>query len=69
MDHIFFWNERDLQNKLNKYKEYYNAHRAHSSLDANVPEEQGTVLKKVVPIKGYRWQQHCNRLFDLPLAA
>jgi len=69
LDHVFFWNARDLQNKLNEYKDYYNAHRTHSSLDANTPAGQCAVLKEAVPIKGYRWEQHCRGLFDLPLAA
>ncbi len=35
---------------------------------ANTPEEQNLGVKKVAPIKGYRWVRQCNGLFDLPLA-
>lgn len=69
LDELFFWNDRDLQNKLNKYQEYYNTNRSHSSLSANAPEEQIAGVKKIVPIKTYEWTKKCNGLFDLPVAA
>lgn len=33
------WNENDLQKKLNDFTDYYNNHRAHSSLHGSVPKE------------------------------
>ena len=32
LDHVLFWNNRDLTRKLETFKDYYNAHRVHSSL-------------------------------------
>ena len=37
LDHLFFWNKRDLENKLEKFKNYYNVERAHSSLERKTP--------------------------------
>ena len=69
LDNLFFWNARDLQKKLNRYKDYYNAHRAHSSLKANTPQEQEKGAKKIMAMENYRWKTYCNGLFNLPLAA
>jgi len=33
IDQLFFWNENDLQQKLDRYKRYYNDERVHASLD------------------------------------
>ncbi len=32
LDQTLFWNEVDLQHKLDDFTDYYNNHRAHSSL-------------------------------------
>jgi len=37
LDHILFFNGRDLRNKLNNYRIYYNENRAHSSLNRKTP--------------------------------
>ena len=69
LNRLLFWNERDLQNKLNRYKKYYNIHRAHSALDAKTPSMMNGSLKNVVSINDYGWKQHGNNLFQLPMAA
>ena len=69
LDHLFFWNAYDLQKKLDRYKEYYNTHRAHRSLEANTPQKLGIGIKKVMAIKNYQWKKYCHGLFHLPLAA
>ncbi len=38
LDRTLFWNERDLLNKLNHFKHYYNDTRGHGSLDGSTLE-------------------------------
>ena len=40
LDHTVFFNERDLQEKLNQFQEYYNERRVHSSLGFQTPKEK-----------------------------
>jgi putative transposase len=40
LDQTLFWNERDLQNKLNEVKKYYNQTRGHWSLNSATPEQK-----------------------------
>ena len=70
LDKLFFWNQRDLENKLNEFKNYYNAFRAHSSLDSFTPAENYEGEKnKIISIKKYVWKSHCKNLVSLPVAA
>ena len=72
LDHMLFFNERDLQKKLDLFQTYYNETRAHSSLEMKTPKEWASDEKldeKVVSIDNYRWQSHCNGLYQLPVAA
>jgi transposase InsO family protein len=72
LDHLLFFNARDLKNKLDQFQTYYNDVRAHSSLDMNTPTAMafGEALEeKVVSIDHYRWKKHCNDLYQLPVAA
>ena len=41
LDHVLFWNQFDLQRKLEDFKVYYNQRRVHCSLNGNTPHEQG----------------------------
>jgi hypothetical protein len=72
LDHLLFFNSRDLQNKLDEFQTYYSGVRAHSSLDMRTPTEMAFGVKpdeKVVSIDHYRWKKHCNGLYELPVAA
>ena len=72
LDHTLFWNERDLQNKLNHFKHYYNKTRAHWSLDGYTPVQKADPNKttpRVANLERYRWQKHCRGLFQTPMAA
>jgi putative transposase len=72
LDHMLFFNERDLQNKLDQFQAYYNDVRAHSSLDRKTPAAMAfgeEPDEKVVSIDRYRWKKHCNGLYELPVAA
>jgi hypothetical protein len=37
LDHVLFWNDRDLERKLAEFQAYYNAARCHASLDGHTP--------------------------------
>src|ERR1700731_868376 len=37
LDHVLFWNARDLERKLAEFQAYYNATRSHSSLAGETP--------------------------------
>ena len=39
LDQVLFWNTGDLERKLEAFRQYYNAHRVHTSLDGNAPSE------------------------------
>jgi len=39
LNHVLFFNERDLKNKLDIYQTYYNHQRAHSSLDQKTQQK------------------------------
>jgi hypothetical protein len=67
LDQTFFWTATDLENKLQAYQRYYNAHRTHSGRDGATPICASE--RKVVDINEYRWQKHCRGLFQLPKAA
>ena len=37
LDHVLFWNARDLERKLGEFQTYYNAARCHASLKGHTP--------------------------------
>jgi transposase InsO family protein len=70
LDHVFFWNHRDLEPKLVEFANYYNRERAHHSLGGQSPAVvSGEPRYPCANISDYSWQQHCNGLFQLPRAA
>jgi hypothetical protein len=72
LDHTVFFNERDLQIKLNQFQVYYNEHRVHSSLGFKTPKEEAaeTITNRAVSsLENYRWESHCKGLYQLPVAA
>ena len=40
LDRVFFWNAVDLARKLGEFRDYYNAHRVHRSLDGTTPAQR-----------------------------
>ncbi len=32
LDHVIFWNARDLERKLEEFRDFYNYHRVHAAL-------------------------------------
>ena len=70
LDRVFFWNAVDLARKLVEFKNYYNTHRVHRSLDGATPAQRaGASLPAPASLENYAWRQHCRGLFQTPVAA
>ena len=70
LDHVLFWNARDLERKLVDFQTYYNAARSHGSLAGNTPLSAGAGVKVVrAELDNVRWVSHCRGLVQLPTAA
>jgi len=72
LDRLFFFNELDLQRKLNNFQVYYNEDRVHSSLNLKTPKamaNENSTSKGIALIEGYRWNSCCGGLYQLPVAA
>jgi hypothetical protein len=72
LDYLIFFNDRDLQKKLDHFQDYYSDHRCHSSLGMKTPKmmAMGNVThKNIASLDEYRWKSHCNGLYQLPVAA
>ena len=69
IDHVLFWNGRDLSRKLSQYLVYYNETRGHLALNGKTPEQKAsnTAISKL-PIENNSWIPHCNGLFSTPIA-
>jgi transposase InsO family protein len=70
LDHVLFWNGRDLERKLGHFQAYYNEARCHASLDGHTPLTFAGG-RTVVPadLDSVRWVSHCCDLVKLPAAA
>ena len=70
LDRVFFWNTIDLTPKLNAFRDYYNALRAHRSLDGTTPAQRADASSpKHISLDRYAWRQHCGGLFQTPMVA
>jgi transposase InsO family protein len=70
LDQILFWSERDLEEKLEEFQAYYNAHRVHQSLNLKTPDEAaGMKPPTQAELRNYSWGSHCKGLFQTPIAA
>jgi transposase InsO family protein len=70
LDHLFYWNAGDLERKLELFRSYFNATRAHQGLGGDTPEEKaGGPAAPMARLTHYRWQSHCHGLVHLPIAA
>jgi transposase InsO family protein len=70
LDHVLFWNGRDLERKLGEFRTYYNAARCHASLDGHTPLTFAD--RRTLPpadLNDVRWVSHCRDLVRLPVAA
>ena len=60
----------DLERKLDSYKVYYNRYRCHTGLAGITPAQRGgAAAHPIANLHSYRWQEHCNGLFQTPAAA
>ena len=70
LDRTLFWNQSDLERKLENYKAYYNQHRCHSGLAGATPAQRsGLPPPPMAKLESYSWRQHCKGLFQTPTAA
>jgi transposase InsO family protein len=70
LDHVPFWNARDLERKLAEFQIYYNAARCHASLDGRAPLSfAGGQTLPPADLNHVRWVFHCCDLVRLPVAA
>ena len=70
LDHVPFWNARDLERKLAEFQAYYNAARSHATLDGYAPltfADRRPVAHS--DLSYVRWVSHCRGLVQLPVAA
>jgi len=69
LDRVFFWNTVDLARKLNEFRDYYNESRVHRSLDGAIPADRAGALSSArATLNHYTWWQHCQGLFQTPVA-
>ena len=70
LDHIPFWNARDLEKKLLQFEEYYNRDRVHRGLGGAIPDPIPLKSeRKMTRLDNYRWKSCCRGLYQLPIAA
>jgi len=69
LDQGLFWNARDLERKLEEFRQYYNAYRVHTSLNGDTPSETSckTIMRRAA-LKQFRWKTDSHGLFQLPAA-
>ena len=70
LDQTLFWNASDRERKLETFRQYYNTHRVHSSLNGNTPLEitRETAIRRA-DLNNFQWRSHCRERFQLPAAA
>ena len=61
-DRTLIWNQRQLEQFLDKYVEHYNTHRPHRSLGQRAPNETEVVAYR--PSRPIRRHQTCNGLIN-----
>ena len=70
LDRTLFWNARDLEGKLDGFKQFYNRNRVHTSLGGDTPAEASDeVVLRRADARLFQWQSYCRGLFQLPTAA
>ena len=70
LDQIPFWHSRDLERKLDQFRDYYNDARTHHGCSGVTPSATtNTGRNQAAKLNDYRWKTHCRGLFELPIAA
>ena len=69
LNQVPFWGAQDLENKLLRFREYYNDQRGHHALSGVTPRAaSGDPHLKPAHLHNFRWQTHCRGLYSLPIA-
>jgi transposase InsO family protein len=70
LDQTLFWDQGDLERKLEGYQAYYNRYRCHTGLAGLTPAQRsGAPPPPTARLASYCWRRHCNGLFQTPAAA
>jgi hypothetical protein len=77
LDHVLFWNARDLEQKLADFQVYYNAARSRASSEGRTPltfagrssSDRARKTVALADLKRVCWISHCRDLVQLPVAA
>jgi transposase InsO family protein len=70
LDVVPFWNDRDLERKLQGFQAYFNHNRVHRALLGTTPDSRASVKEpNTLRLDNYRWKNFCNGLYQLPAAA
>ncbi len=59
LDRTLFWTSVDLDDKLLEFRNYYNRHRTHTSLEGRTPDQDTTVSQPRADLHSSRWQPSC----------
>ena len=69
LDQIIFWNQRDLEEKLEEFRDYYNAHRVRQPLNLKTPEENaGKGPPTHAELSNFEWRSQFNGLIHSSMA-
>ena len=70
LDRTLFWNQSDLERKLEDYRIYYNQYRCHTGLAGATPAQRsGAPPHPIAKLESYSWLRHCHGLFETLIAA
>ena len=70
LDRLLFRNTRDLQQKLDQFRDYFNEHRVHAGINGDLPNQRADEIEpRIASLENYSWDSHCNGLFQIPKAA
>ena len=70
LDHVLFWNARDLERTLGDFQASDNEVRSHASLKGHTPSTfAGGHMVARAELNNVRWVSHCRDLVQLPVAA
>ncbi|MCG6887705.1 MAG: transposase [Proteobacteria bacterium] len=70
LDHVPFWNSRDLERKLSCFQDYYNRERPHRGIGGAIADPKlDAVARNTASFDNYLWKSCCRGLYQLPIAA
>jgi hypothetical protein len=65
LDVVPFWNDRDLERKLQGFQAYFNHNRVHRALLGTTPDSRASVKEpNTLRLDNYRWKNFCNGLYQ-----